>query len=109
MSATRPVIAIYPGSFDPITLGHEDIARRTLQIADRLIIAVAYTATQTKKSLFSIDERVELIRGAPVPTPTPSASGKGQVLVRCPKCQIALWSLRQQRGRVGFAIVQAHG
>jgi pantetheine-phosphate adenylyltransferase len=62
MSANRPVIAIYPGSFDPITLGHEDIARRTLQIADRLIIAVAYTATQTKKGLFPVQERVELIQ-----------------------------------------------
>ena len=62
MSATRPVIAIYPGSFDPITLGHEDIARRTLGIADRLIIAVAYTASQTKKGLFPVEERVELIK-----------------------------------------------
>ena len=62
MSASRPVIAIYPGSFDPITLGHEDIARRTLKIADRLIIAVAYTATQSKKSLFAVQERVELIQ-----------------------------------------------
>lgn len=62
MSLTEPVTAIYPGSFDPITLGHEDIARRTLRIADRLIIAVAYTATQSKKSLFQVEERVELIR-----------------------------------------------
>jgi len=62
MSASRPVIAIYPGSFDPITLGHEDIARRTLKIADRLIIAVAHTATQSKRSLFPVPERVELIR-----------------------------------------------
>ena len=58
----HPVIAIYPGSFDPITKGHEDIARRTLHIADRLIIAVAYTATQSKKGLFSVEERVEIIR-----------------------------------------------
>lgn len=62
MSLTQPVIAIYPGSFDPITRGHEDIARRTLRIADRLLIAVAYTATQSKKSLFTVEERVDLIR-----------------------------------------------
>ena len=62
MSVTQPVIAIYPGSFDPITRGHEDIARRTLRLADRLIIAVAHTATQSKKSLFEVEERVELIR-----------------------------------------------
>jgi pantetheine-phosphate adenylyltransferase len=62
MSQAQPVIAIYPGSFDPITRGHEDIARRTLRIADRLLIAVAYTATQAKKSLFTVEERVEIIR-----------------------------------------------
>jgi pantetheine-phosphate adenylyltransferase len=61
-SQNKPVIAIYPGSFDPVTLGHEDIARRTLRLADRLIIAVAETATQTKKTLFTVDERVDLLK-----------------------------------------------
>jgi pantetheine-phosphate adenylyltransferase len=55
------VVAIYPGSFDPITLGHEDIARRTLRIVDRLVIAVAHTATHSKKALFSVDERLDLL------------------------------------------------
>lgn len=62
MSQAQPVIAIYPGSFDPITRGHEDIARRTLRIADRLYIAVAYTATQAKKSLFTVEDRVAIIQ-----------------------------------------------
>jgi pantetheine-phosphate adenylyltransferase len=62
MSASSPVVAIYPGSFDPITRGHEDIARRTLRVADRLIIAVAHTATQSKNSLFEVEERLELMR-----------------------------------------------
>ena len=62
MSQAQPVIAIYPGSFDPLTRGHEDIARRTLRIADRLYVAVAYSPTQTKKSLFTVEERVEIIR-----------------------------------------------
>jgi pantetheine-phosphate adenylyltransferase len=62
MSSTHRVVAVYPGSFDPITRGHEDIARRTLRIADKLIIAVAYTSTQAKKSLFPVEERVALIR-----------------------------------------------
>lgn len=56
-----PVVAIYPGSFDPATLGHEDIARRTLRIADRLIVAVAHTPTQAKKSAFSVEERLEIL------------------------------------------------
>jgi pantetheine-phosphate adenylyltransferase len=62
MSPTRPIVAIYPGSFDPITHGHEDIARRTLRVCDRLVIAVAHSATHTKKNLFNVEERVELIR-----------------------------------------------
>ena len=62
MSQSKPLTAIYPGSFDPVTRGHEDIARRTLTIADRLIIAVAHTATQSKNSLFTVDERVALLQ-----------------------------------------------
>jgi pantetheine-phosphate adenylyltransferase len=58
---TRTVTAIYPGSFDPVTLGHEDIARRSLALADRLLVAVAYSATHQKRSLFSVEERVELL------------------------------------------------
>ena len=62
MSRERTHVAIYPGSFDPITRGHEDIARRALRIADRLLVAVAHTATHTKRGLFSVEERVDLIR-----------------------------------------------
>jgi pantetheine-phosphate adenylyltransferase len=54
-------IAIYPGSFDPVTLGHEDIARRGLGLADRVIVAVAHTATQSKKSLFSVEDRLRIM------------------------------------------------
>jgi len=53
---------VYPGSFDPITRGHEDIAVRTLRLADRLIVAVAHNATQKKATLFSVEDRVQLIR-----------------------------------------------
>jgi pantetheine-phosphate adenylyltransferase len=62
MTPVRSIVALYPGSFDPITLGHEDIARRTLELADRVIVAVAGTATQTKRGLFALDERLEMIR-----------------------------------------------
>ena len=60
-SPGREVLAIYPGSFDPVTLGHEDIARRTLRLAGRLLLAVAETATQSKNHMFSVPERVELL------------------------------------------------
>ena len=62
MTRVQPVVAIYPGSFDPITKGHEDVARRSLRIADRVIVAVANTASQAKGNLFSADERLEMIQ-----------------------------------------------
>jgi pantetheine-phosphate adenylyltransferase len=59
---TQPRIAICPGSFDPITLGHEEIIRRSLTFADHILVAVAHRATQVKQGLFSIEERVQMIR-----------------------------------------------
>ncbi|BCA79741.1 pantetheine-phosphate adenylyltransferase [Desulfuromonas sp. AOP6] len=53
-------IAIYPGSFDPITNGHLDIISRGLQVFDRLIVAVARNSE--KNALFTINERVDMIR-----------------------------------------------
>jgi pantetheine-phosphate adenylyltransferase len=53
-------IAIYAGSFDPITRGHEDLMHRSLEFVDTLIVAVAINSTKTP--LFSIDERVQLIK-----------------------------------------------
>lgn len=53
-------IAVYPGSFDPITNGHIDIIRRSLRIFDHVVVAVARNSG--KNPLFSIDERVRLIR-----------------------------------------------
>ena len=53
-------IAIYPGTFDPITFGHIDIVKRSLKIVDKLIIAVADNLN--KKPLLTINERVELIK-----------------------------------------------
>jgi pantetheine-phosphate adenylyltransferase len=52
-------IALYPGSFDPPTRGHEDLVRRGLQLADRVIVAVAVNAS--KQPLFSAEERVALL------------------------------------------------
>ena len=57
-----PRIAICPGSFDPVTVGHEDIIRRGLRFADRVVVAVAHRATQSKQGLFSVEERLALIR-----------------------------------------------
>ena len=56
------VIALYPGSFDPVTNGHVDIAARTASIFDKLIIAIY--DTPSKSLLFNTAERVELFRKA---------------------------------------------
>jgi len=53
-------IAVYPGSFDPITKGHEDLIHRSLGFVDRVLVAVAVNVA--KQPLFSLDERVALIR-----------------------------------------------
>ncbi|HEX2094004.1 MAG TPA: pantetheine-phosphate adenylyltransferase [Longimicrobiaceae bacterium] len=62
MNGIRPRIAVCPGSFDPITSGHEDIVRRALRFTDRVVIAVSHSPTHAKQGLFSVEERVELIR-----------------------------------------------
>jgi pantetheine-phosphate adenylyltransferase len=54
--------AIYPGSFDPPTRGHEDLIRRSLLLSDRLIVAVAVNVS--KQPLFSVEERLALLRTA---------------------------------------------
>jgi pantetheine-phosphate adenylyltransferase len=61
------VIAVYPGTFDPMTLGHEDVVRRATQLFDRVIVAVA--AGHHKKALFSLEERMEMAREAVTPYP----------------------------------------
>lgn len=53
-------VAVYPGSFDPITFGHIDIAARALKVFDKLIILI--NVHPTKDALFSAEERVEMVK-----------------------------------------------
>ena len=59
---TEQSIAIYPGSFDPITNGHVGLIRRGLEIFDRLVVAIA--SNRQKDALFDVGEREEMIREA---------------------------------------------
>ncbi len=52
-------LAIYPGSFDPITVGHVDLAHRAARLFDRVVVAV-YAVSEKPGALFSVDERVEM-------------------------------------------------
>ena len=65
--STPEIVAIYPGSFDPLTNGHVDIIRRGARLFDRIVVAVLINAE--KRPLFSISERVEILgqvfEGAP--------------------------------------------
>ena len=54
-----PRIAIYPGTFDPITLGHVDIIKKSLKIVDKLIVAT--TDSSDKDYFFSLEERLEIL------------------------------------------------
>jgi pantetheine-phosphate adenylyltransferase len=56
----RPTIAIYPGTFDPITFGHIDIIKRCLNMFDKVVVTVAINPS--KQPLFSLEERVDMIR-----------------------------------------------
>jgi len=59
---SRQRVALYPGSFDPITLGHLDILERAMAIFDRVVVSVL--RNPDKQPLFSVEERLELIREA---------------------------------------------
>ncbi|HVZ44560.1 MAG TPA: pantetheine-phosphate adenylyltransferase [Ramlibacter sp.] len=58
----QKIIAVYPGTFDPMTLGHEDVIRRACQLFDSVIVAVA--SGHHKKAMFTLQERVDMARDA---------------------------------------------
>ena len=62
---SQDLIAVYPGTFDPITLGHEDVVRRASQLFGKVIVAVA--AGHHKKTMFNLDGApVQVAQGSPV-------------------------------------------
>ena len=83
------ITAIYPGTFDPLTRGHEDLVRRAASLFDRVVVGVAHS--RNKKLFFSVDERVEIAR---------------EVLGHYPNVKVASFAgllkdfVREQEGRV---------
>ena len=65
--------AVYPGTFDPITRGHEDIVRRAASIFDQVVVAIA--ANPNKTPMFPVEQRVELARGALADVPNVEVMG----------------------------------
>lgn len=74
-------IVLYPGTFDPITLGHVDLIQRATRLFDSVVVAVA--ANPDKVPLFSLDERVELIRNVTSDAANVSVVGFDNLLVEC--------------------------
>ena len=60
MTQAKFITAVYPGTFDPMTLGHEDLMRRASQLFDTLLLAVA--VGHHKRTMFTIDERLDIAR-----------------------------------------------
>ena len=92
-------VAIYPGTFDPITLGHEDIVRRAARLFDEVIVAVA--GSTNKKTLFSLEERVALAK-AGFDTPNVNVMGFDGLLMQFVQDQGAQMVIRGLRAASDF-------
>ena len=73
------LIAVYPGTFDPITRGHEDLVRRAARLFDKVVVAVA--ESRAKKPFFSIDARVEMAREVLADVPKAQVEGFSGLLI----------------------------
>jgi pantetheine-phosphate adenylyltransferase len=88
-------IALYPGTFDPLTRGHEDLVRRAGKLFDKVILAIA--ASERKKPLFSLEERIDMAKEVLAPYPFVEVVGFDTLLmhfVREQKANVILRGLR---------------
>jgi pantetheine-phosphate adenylyltransferase len=97
MTITR---AVYPGTFDPITNGHEDLIQRASRLFDEVIVGVAHS--QAKRPFFSLDERVSLAKEVLAPYKNVSVSGFSGLLSEFVKEQSASIILRGLRAVSDF-------
>ncbi|MFH2092040.1 MAG: pantetheine-phosphate adenylyltransferase [Pseudomonadota bacterium] len=95
-----PRIAIYPGSFDPLTNGHIDIIERALEIFDKLIIAVLHNPS--KNAMFTMDDRVDMIRQIFNNNPAIEVESHGGLLVNYAKTKHAVAIVRGMRAISDF-------
>ena len=89
-------IAVCPGSFDPITVGHLDLAERAAAIFDRVILCVMVNGE--KKHMFTLDERLELARAAAAHLPNVEAAACGGLLADFARAQGACALVKGVRG-----------
>jgi len=94
------LIALYAGTFDPITNGHSDLARRAARVFDQIVVAVA--ANPAKQALFTLTERVELARAVLADEPRIKVVGFDNLLVDCARQHGAAVILRGLRAVSDF-------
>ncbi|AWI75699.1 MAG: pantetheine-phosphate adenylyltransferase [Betaproteobacteria bacterium HGW-Betaproteobacteria-13] len=91
----KDVVALYPGTFDPFTRGHEDIVRRAALLFEEVVVAVA--ASPGKGPIFSLDERVAIAQEVLSPFPNVRVTGFSGLLmdfVRAQRARVVLRGLR---------------
>lgn len=81
----RDEVAVYPGTFDPLTRGHEDLVRRAARLFDRVIVGVA--DSRGKRPIFNLDERVEIARDVLQTYPNVEVHGFSGLLLEFLKSQ----------------------
>lgn len=92
--------AIYPGTFDPITLGHLDIVTRAAQMFDHIVLAIA--ASPSKKPMFTLEERTELARQAVAHLPNVEVAGFSDLMANFARAQQASVLVRGLRAVSDF-------
>jgi pantetheine-phosphate adenylyltransferase len=92
--------AVYPGTFDPITRGHEDLVRRAVRLFDRVVVAVA--ESRNKRTFFSMEERVAMTRDVLADVPHVSVEGFSGLLIDFVAEQGAIAVLRGLRAASDF-------
>jgi pantetheine-phosphate adenylyltransferase len=94
------LIAVYPGTFDPITRGHEDLVRRAVRIFDEVVVAVA--ASRNKRPFFDMEERVAMTREVFAGVPRVRVEGFSGLLIDFVASQNAVAVLRGLRAASDF-------
>lgn len=97
---TVQVRAVYPGTFDPITLGHEDMVRRASRMFSHVVMAVA--AGHHKKTMFTLEERLAIVREALADLPNVSVVSFEGLVIECVAAQNAQVMVRGLRSGTDF-------